>query len=79
MHIALPFGRGIILWGEPIEVDHDLDEAGVERARQLVETRLRELAAIADSRVGHVPALAAECVPAGGIERAPELAAGKRP
>ena len=79
MHLALPFGRGVILWGEPIEIEHDLDEAGVERARQLVEARLREMAAIADSRVGHGPAPAAECDPAAAIERAPELVAGKRP
>jgi lysophospholipid acyltransferase (LPLAT)-like uncharacterized protein len=79
MHIALPFGRGIILWGEPIEIEDDLDAAGVELARQLVEERLRNLAALADSRVGHGPAPAAACEPASGIDRAPELAAGKRP
>ena len=77
MHLALPFGRGIILWGEPIEIEHDLDETGVERARQLVETRLREMAALADSRVGHAPA--GECELDAAIERAPELVAGKRP
>ena len=79
MHIALPFGRGVILWGEPIEIEHELDEAGVEHARQLVETRLREMAALADSRVGHGPAPAVECEPAVAIEHAPELVAGKRP
>ncbi len=79
MHLALPFGRGIIIWGEPIAVAHDLDEAGIERARQLVETRLREMAALADSRVGHGTAPAAECEPAAAIERTPELVAGKRP
>jgi lysophospholipid acyltransferase (LPLAT)-like uncharacterized protein len=79
MHLALPFGRGIFVWGEPIEIDHDLDEVGVERARQLVEGRLREMTVLADSRVGHGPAPAPSCNPTGGIDRAPELAAGKRP
>ncbi len=57
-HLALPFGRGIFLWGEPIEIARDLDEAGTERARLLVETRMNAMAAEADRRVGHVPAAA---------------------
>lgn len=52
-HLALPFGRGVFLWGEPIEIDRELDEAGFEHARMLVETRMNELAAEADRRVGH--------------------------
>jgi lysophospholipid acyltransferase (LPLAT)-like uncharacterized protein len=52
-HLALPFGRGVFLWGEPIEIDRDLDETGLEHARLLVETRMNELAAEADRRVGH--------------------------
>ena len=36
-HLALPFGRGAFLWGEPIEIgDHD----DPERARVLVEERM---------------------------------------
>jgi lysophospholipid acyltransferase (LPLAT)-like uncharacterized protein len=79
MHLALPFGRGIILWGEPIEIERDLDEVGIERTRQLVEARLRDLTALADNRVGHRPAPAAECELDAGIDHAPKLAAGKRP
>src|SRR5579864_3960015 len=26
-HLALPFGRGVFLWGEPIEIARDLDES----------------------------------------------------
>ena len=37
-HLALPFGRGVFVWGEPIEIASDLDAAGVEQARLLVET-----------------------------------------
>ena len=29
-HLALPFGRGVFLWGEPIEIAAELDEAGLE-------------------------------------------------
>jgi 3-deoxy-D-manno-octulosonic-acid transferase len=52
-HLALPFGRGVFLWGEPIAVAADLDPAGLEAARLLVEGRMNELAREADRRVGH--------------------------
>ncbi len=52
-HLALPFGRGVFLWGEPIELDPDLDEAGIEHARRLIETRMVEMVREADRRVGH--------------------------
>ena len=52
--LALPFGRGVFLWGEPIDVDADRDAAGAEAARLLIETRLNEMTAEADRRVGHV-------------------------
>ena len=34
-HLAKPFGRGVFIWGKPIDVEPDLDEAGVERTRLL--------------------------------------------
>jgi 3-deoxy-D-manno-octulosonic-acid transferase len=52
-HLAKPFGRGVFLWGEPIEIDRDLDDAGLEHARILVENRMNEMAGEADRRVGH--------------------------
>jgi 3-deoxy-D-manno-octulosonic-acid transferase len=52
-HLAKPFGRGVFLWGEPIEIDRELDDAGLEQARLLVENRMNEMAAEADRRVGH--------------------------
>jgi len=78
MHVALPFGRGVILWGEPIEVEPELDEAGVERARLLIEQRMREMAALADSRVGRGPAPAQARDHAAKIEPTPTLAGGER-
>ena len=72
-HLALPFGRGIYLWGEPIEVPAVLDDAGIEAMRRHIETRMVELAREADCRVGH---------PAGPVTATalaqPEFAAAKR-
>jgi hypothetical protein len=61
-HLALPFGRGVYLWGEPIEIAADLDEAGLERARGLVEARMVDMLREAERRVGHVgaPPIAAD-------------------
>ncbi len=86
MQIALPFGRGVFIWGEPIEIGKDLDDAGVERARRLVEQRMLDLVAEAEARVGyaaeplppHEPA--SESFPERATERpcAPELAGGEQ-
>ena len=52
-HLALPFGRGVFLWGEPIEIAADLDEAGDRtHARRLIEQRMSEMVREADRRVG---------------------------
>src|SRR5712672_618252 len=51
-HLAKPFGRGVFIWGKPIEVEPDLDEAGLERTRVLIEHRMNEMAREADRRVG---------------------------
>jgi lysophospholipid acyltransferase (LPLAT)-like uncharacterized protein len=52
-NLALPFGHGVFVWGEPIEIPPDLDPAGVEQARLLVETQMNDIAREADRRVGH--------------------------
>jgi lysophospholipid acyltransferase (LPLAT)-like uncharacterized protein len=52
-HVALPFGRGLFLWGQPIEIATDLGETGVEDARSLIEARMIEMVDEADRRVGH--------------------------
>jgi hypothetical protein len=78
MHVALPFGRGVFIWGEPIEVEPDLDEAGIERARQHVEARMLDMVAVAESRVGHGPVpTPAPGIDIAGIEAPAKLAAGK--
>src|SRR5260370_22518888 len=62
-HLAKPFGRGIFLWGEPIEIDRELDEAGLEHARLLVDSRMNDMSAQAHPRVGHAPLLPAHHLP----------------
>jgi len=52
-NLALPFGRGVFVWGEPIEIAPDLDASGLEQARLFVEARMNEMARDADRRVGH--------------------------
>jgi lysophospholipid acyltransferase (LPLAT)-like uncharacterized protein len=53
--LALPFGRGLFLIGDPIWVPADADEAERERLRELLETRLTRLGDEADRRLGHAP------------------------
>jgi lysophospholipid acyltransferase (LPLAT)-like uncharacterized protein len=53
--LALPFGRGILLWGDPIEVPRDADEAALEAARRAVEDSLNALTREADLLCGTEP------------------------
>lgn len=53
--VALPFTRGLILWGDPIMVEAGLDAAGLERKRLDVETAMTALAHTAEVRMGHPP------------------------
>jgi lysophospholipid acyltransferase (LPLAT)-like uncharacterized protein len=52
-HLPWPCGRGIYLWGEPIEIPAELDAGGLEHARNLIETRMVEMVGEADRQVGH--------------------------
>lgn len=51
-HLPFPFGSGVFIWGEPIEVPEELDEAGAEQWRRLIEERMIAQTAEADRRVG---------------------------
>jgi lysophospholipid acyltransferase (LPLAT)-like uncharacterized protein len=68
-HLALPCGRGVYLWGEPIEIAADLDEAGLEHARRLVEQRMVEMVREAERRVGHAESPPLVAVETGGSAR----------
>lgn len=60
--LAWPFSRGVFIWGEPITVARDADDAALDAARLAVERSLNALTREADARMGHeslVPAEAA--------------------
>ena len=62
-HLALPFGRGVYLYDDPIEIAAELDERGLENARRAIETRMVEMVREADRLVGHemsLPLVAAD-------------------
>ena len=58
--IALPFSRGLYLWGSPIHVAPDADEAALEVARLKLERSLNKLTQAADQRMGVEPVTPAE-------------------
>jgi lysophospholipid acyltransferase (LPLAT)-like uncharacterized protein len=51
-HLPFPFARGLFLWGEPIAVPAELDEAGIEEYRRRIEDRMIAQTAEADRRLG---------------------------
>ena len=53
--LALPFSRGVILWGEPITVPREADAAAEEAARAALEAQLNALTEKADRLVGQTP------------------------
>jgi lysophospholipid acyltransferase (LPLAT)-like uncharacterized protein len=50
--VALPFSRGVFLWGNPIEVPRDADAAMLEAKRVEVEDAMNTLADRADAMMG---------------------------
>lgn len=50
--VALPFSRGVFVWGDPITVARNADEPELESARRLVEASLNAITVDADSRLG---------------------------
>lgn len=53
--LAKPFARGVVLWGEPLYVSRDAEEAECEQARLELERRLNAITAEADRLVGAEP------------------------
>jgi hypothetical protein len=62
--LAWPFGRGVLLWGEPLTVPAKADADEIEACRLALESRLNALSALADQHVGHTPIPPAEIKPA---------------
>lgn len=50
--IPLPFSSGIFVWGEPISVARNADEAAISAARLDLENGLNEITKAADMRMG---------------------------
>lgn len=46
--LGLPFGTGVMVWGNPIFVPRDCDDAGAEKIRQQVEDEMNRVSAAAD-------------------------------
>ncbi len=72
--VPLPFCRGVFIWGEPIRVARDADEAALELARRQVEDALNQITWEADRLCGHdrvepaaAPEDAAAAAPAGDL------------
>ena len=53
--VALPFSRGVFLWGEPIPVPRDADAAIMEAVRIKTEAAMTALTARADAMFGQAP------------------------
>lgn len=53
--VPKPFGRGVFIWGDPILIPRDASDDQVASFNQLLETRLNDITAEADRRMGHVP------------------------
>lgn len=62
--LALPFSRGVFVWGSPISVPRDADAETLERLRLDLETRLNQLCEEADRALGTEPILPADPEPA---------------
>ena len=63
-HLPLPFSRGIVIYGPPIEIGDASDPAALEAARLRIEQGLNAITAEADRRMGH------EAVAPGTLNRA---------
>ncbi len=63
--VALPFCRGVFVWGEPIEIPRDTDSEMQEEYRQRIEDALNTLCREADLMVGQAVIEPADAVASG--------------
>ncbi|HTY68840.1 MAG TPA: lysophospholipid acyltransferase family protein [Alphaproteobacteria bacterium] len=66
--LPFPFGRGVVVYGDPLVVPTDADDAGLETARATLETRLNDMTAEADRLCGRTPVAPAPYDPARDAE-----------
>jgi len=62
--LAMPFTRGVYVWGAPLSVPRDADEETLEALRLELERRLNDLCLEADRALGTDPILPADPDPA---------------
>lgn len=62
--LALPFGRGVFVWGDPIDVPRDGDQVALGISRQKIEDALTAVTNEADELTGHAPIEPAPAAPA---------------
>jgi lysophospholipid acyltransferase (LPLAT)-like uncharacterized protein len=53
--VPLPFGRGVVKWGEPVEIARDANEAAVEDTRRTLEERMNAMTRTLDEQLGLPP------------------------
>lgn len=53
--VPLPFGKGKIIWGTPVNVPADADERKIEHIRERIESEMNIFLADADRAMGHAP------------------------
>lgn len=53
--VPLPFGRGVIRWGKPVEIARDSDDAAIEDTRRSLEETLNSMTRSLDERLGLTP------------------------
>ena len=70
--LPLPFGRGVYIWGEPIEVARDADDITLEAVRQRLEIDLNAITAEADRLCGK------SAIEPASVEASPDAAATAR-
>lgn len=69
--VSLPFGRGVYMWGEPIEIPRDIDEHMQEEYRQRIEDAMTDLCDKADTMMAQPVIPPAELVGPDTPKRAP--------
>ena len=68
-NMPLPFCRGVLMWGTPLEVPDNADAKLKECLRLELETRLQELTDFADEKMGNSKTLPSYAPKAGRSER----------
>jgi lysophospholipid acyltransferase (LPLAT)-like uncharacterized protein len=58
--VPMPFSRGAMVWGTPVNIPRDADDADLERYRTVLEAELTRVTNAADAAVGASPIAAAE-------------------